>query len=121
MPWSAEKTKQRNLEAASAARSIGNFVKDNALEHEPLEDKALAVFVGAEELRRISTEQLLGSRFWGGTIVGAEVSRCELAEARRYFEDRLLQQSLPLRVFQFRIVHGCSGPAGATDGLSGTK
>ena len=67
-PWSAENTKQRNLEAASAARSIGNFVKDNALEQEPLEDKALAVFVGAEELRRISTEQLLGSRFWGGTM-----------------------------------------------------
>lgn len=63
---------------------IRDFVKGNALEAEQIEQEALAAWVGPEELRGISTEQLLGSRFWWGTTVGAEVSRCELAEARRY-------------------------------------
>jgi predicted nucleic acid-binding protein len=65
-------------------RSVGDFVKGNALESAPLDAKDLAAYVSAEELRGIATEQLLGSRFWDGTIVGAEVSRCELAQARRY-------------------------------------
>ncbi len=63
---------------------VRDFVKGNALEAEPIAQEALAVYVSADELRGISTEQLLGSTFWGGTIVGAEVSGCALAEARRY-------------------------------------
>jgi PIN domain len=65
-------------------RSVGEFVKGNALESEPLDDASIAAYVSAEELRGIATEQLLGSRFWIGTIVGAEVVRYELAEAQRY-------------------------------------
>jgi hypothetical protein len=63
---------------------IRDFVKGNALEAEPIKQEALSAYITDQELRGISTEQLLGSRFWGGTIVSAEVSRCELAEARRY-------------------------------------
>lgn len=65
-------------------RSVGDFVKGNSLASEPLEKAALAVYVSAEDVHRIATEQLLGWRFWYGTIVGAEVSGCELAEARQY-------------------------------------
>jgi hypothetical protein len=53
--------------------SVGGFVKYNALESEPLERDQLATFVSADELRGVATEQLLGSRFWYGTIVAAEV------------------------------------------------
>lgn len=65
-------------------RSIGDFVKGNAVESETLERAAIAAYVSYEELRRIATEHLLRSRFGNGTIVGAEVSRCDLTEARRY-------------------------------------
>jgi hypothetical protein len=64
--------------------SIREFVKGNALDTESIQATALGAYVGAEELRGIVAEQLLGSRFWNGDIVGAEVSRCELAEARQY-------------------------------------
>jgi hypothetical protein len=63
---------------------IRDFVKGNALQAESIRQEALAAYVSAEEIRGISTEQLLGSRFWDGTIVGAEVLRCELASAQRY-------------------------------------
>jgi len=59
-------------------------VKRNALEAEKIGQEALAVLVSADELRGISTEQLFGLRFWGGTIVGAEDLGCDLAEARQY-------------------------------------
>ncbi len=79
---------QKDIERAGVSiafyRTVGDFVKGNSLESEPLEKDALAVYVSAEELRRVATEQLVGSRSWYGTIVGAEVSTCELAEARQY-------------------------------------
>lgn len=81
-------TLQRDVERAGVNiafyRSVGDFVKGNALDSEPLGQAAIAAYVSDEEIRGIATEQLLGSRFWNGTIVGAEVSRCELAEARQY-------------------------------------
>lgn len=63
---------------------VGDFVKANALASEPFSQGALEAYVGAGELRGIAREQLVGSSLRSGTIVGAEVSRCELAEAQRY-------------------------------------
>lgn len=81
-------TLQQDVEQAavdiSFYRSVGDLIKANALESELLAQENLVPYVSAEEPRGIATEQLLGSQFWYGTIVGAEVLRCELAEARRY-------------------------------------
>lgn len=63
---------------------IRDFVKGNALKVEPIEQAFIAAWVDAKELRGISTEQLLGSNFWGRTTLGAEVSHCEFAEGRKY-------------------------------------
>jgi predicted nucleic acid-binding protein len=65
-------------------RFIGDFVKGNALDSEPVAREALAALISTEELRRISTEQLLASSPWEGTITAADLSRCEIAEAKRY-------------------------------------
>ncbi len=63
---------------------IRDFVKGNALEVEPIQQSVLAPHISVDELRLISTKQLLGSQFWDGTTVGAEVDRCDFADARRY-------------------------------------
>lgn len=65
-------------------RSIGDFLKGNALESEPLEPVAIASYVTSDELRGIATQRLLRSGLWGGVITGVEDVRPQLAEARRY-------------------------------------
>ena len=65
-------------------RFIGDFVKGNALDSEPVGREALAALISNEEFRRISTEQLLGSSPWDGIITAADVLRFEIVEAKRY-------------------------------------
>jgi predicted nucleic acid-binding protein len=79
---------QKDVEGAQVAvvfyPSVGDFVKGNALESQSVAEEALAAYVGAKELLGIATEQLLGAELRIGTIVGAEVSRLELVEAKKY-------------------------------------
>ncbi|MGB2886841.1 MAG: PIN domain-containing protein, partial [Candidatus Acidiferrales bacterium] len=65
-------------------RSIRDFVAANALECMVVEQDFLEALVSPEKLKSVVTEQLLGSRLSLGAIRGAEITRSELVDAKRY-------------------------------------
>src|SRR5262249_30907632 len=65
-------------------RSVGEFVKGNALESDALEQAVLVGYVAAAELNGIVKSELVQSTIRGGTIIDADVTQAELPDARRY-------------------------------------
>jgi hypothetical protein len=65
-------------------RSVGAFVKGNALESDPLLQDALLAYVSEEELRQTAKDQLVHSRIRAGVILDADITHFAMVEARRY-------------------------------------